>query len=402
MSFNNEQELLELLNEFLSSHMDVYDDLAEALDDFLRLHPLDEDDAVLFQRIINKAMSAHEDLLELTPEVESMQLLDRAIKFPKSPKRNALLTEAIELYPENWYAHLELIDLDGSPLEYIDQLRDLESTAREAWLDIPRSDIISPEEYSYLTIKATLAESLMTEGFLIEARHHFQEVYDLDEADPLDTRYLLMAIHCRLYDWESALELFYDIPYPANTDEQMIAPLLILAILTGNNSYAKDLFHDLCRVNHEVGQLFQDQIFPIERIIMVEEADVFEPGSFESLAVALKLLLPILLESDYLYEWLLREYHSEAPHRKINLSDKIISFEGASHLYKQSSEDKKGEGDVLEGVVHNAAETLKAKGLVTATDFSQFTEKEIGNIKHVGPKTIQQLKRNGVVFKEDH
>ncbi|XJS10759.1 tetratricopeptide repeat protein [Aerococcaceae bacterium WGS1372] len=405
MSFKDERDMYEKFMEFLSKREKKDDLISDAFDEFFSLYSIDEDGEQIFVSMMMKLMRSNDNLEEISPEMKSFSILDQATEMEQGPERDALLHKAIEIYPENWYAHRAL--MDGNSLELIEQLRDLEKLARESWKTTSQGGWVNPDEHTYLTVKADLARELMTQGLLVEARDHFEELYHLDKTDFMGTRYVLMAIYCRTYDWERASKLFREFADPNDMDDQMLVPLLVLAILSGKNAYAKDLFHDLLQVNTAVGDILEADGFPIEKIMMVDETDGYEPGGFESLAIPLQEILPVIIDSDYLFEWMSREYQVESDHQKINLSEKVISFEGASQMYKQTETKEKytkaeEEVDVLEGVVYNAAQILSDMGLVTAKAFEDYTEKEVLAIKFVGPKTIQQLKKNGVVFKDDN
>lgn len=404
MSFGDENNIFEQLQEFLNKHGQEYSSVDKAMEAFFTQYFRNEGGQEAFDDMMANLANLEEGMDD-SPEAQSLNLLDMAMGLEEGPERDELIAEAIELWPENWYAHLE--NISGSLGEMLDELRDLEDLAREDWMETEQVGWLNVEERAYLTVKFTLAQNLMSQGLLSEAAEHFEEIYELDEMDSLGTRYSLMSIYCRMYDWQSAHELFQSVPYPAESDDKMLVPLLVLAILSGIDGYAKDLFLDLCQVNDAVGELFQDNFFPIEDILSVSELEYYQPRSFESLAIALKDILPLIFESDYLYEWLSTQYYSQERHKKININDKVISFEAASNHYRPMP--KWGDDHyeylkfgVLIDVVHNAAQALYDRGLIETEDFLDYTEEEIRAIKHVGPKSIEQLKKNGVIFKKEN
>lgn len=402
MPFGNDHNFFKKLQQFLDKYADEYKTVEEAMDAFLEQNPMNDLDDETVHDLNNLFDSEFTSGFDDTPDMESMRLLEQAVQLPEGKKREDLITQALRLWPENWYAHLERID--GSDVEIIEQLRDLEVLAKESWLETEQAGWLNFEERPYLTLKFSLARTLLSQGLLLEAADHFEELYELDEMDSLGARYSLMSIYCRLYDWESAVELFYDVPYPANSDELMIVPLLVLAILTGNTTYAKDLFYDLEEANEDIGYLFTDYGFPVEQIMGIDEAAPYQPGTFSALSVAFKDIFTVLIDSDYLYNWMLDQYQAKSRHQKININDKVISFEGAASHFNggnRKTTDAEESVPVLEDVVYNAAEALFNLGLVTQADFSDYTEKEILQVKNVGPKTIEQLKKNGVVFKKE-
>ena len=387
MSFGNDNNIFRELQQFIDDHGDDFETIEEAIETFMSFYHQENLD----------------DDMEMSPEMESMELFELSLTVKNEAQRKVLLNEAIDIWPENWNAHLELID--GSYMDQINQMRELENTAYESWQESEQAGWLNYEERPYLSLKYLFSVLLFKQGLLLEALDHFQVLYEIDEMDSLGSRYFLMAIYCRLYDWESAHDLYTDVPYPASTDDRMIMPLLVLAILTGNTTYAKDLFLDLEEANQELGLLFTEDTWPVDLILSYADADQYLVDSFGSIALALNDILPVIVSSEYIYEWMIEEYEAREPHERVNLSEKVISFKGASKLfeeqrYKDLTYKSYLEVPVLDGVVHNAAETLEAMGLVTIEDYAKFTEKELLAIKHVGPKSIEQLKANGVVFKQ--
>lgn len=391
MSFGNDNNIFRALQQFIDDHGDDFESIEEAIETFMSIYNQDGS--------LDDAFD-----IEMTPEMESSELLELAMDEVDEKRRKELLNQAIELWPENWNAHLELID--GTYIEEINQIRELEERAFESWQETDQVGWLNFEERPYLSLKYMFAILLLKQGLLLEALDHFQAIYEMDEMDSLGSRYYLMSIYCRLYDWESAYELYSNTPYPASTDDRMIFPMLVVSILTGNLTYAKDLFLDLEEANDQLHLLFMEDHWPVDSILNFAEADHYQPNSFSSLALALNDILPVIVSSEYIYEWMLAEYQSSEPHERVNVNDKVISFKGASKLYRDQDQTDEFpyksylDVPVLEGVVHNAAETLQKMGLVTIEAYTKYTEKELLAVRHIGPKTIEQLKKNGVKFKE--
>ena len=386
MSFGNDDNIFRALQQFIDQHGDEFESIEKAVETFMSFYNNGE----------------LENEIESTPEMESAELFELSMSIGDEKQRKALLREAIELWPENWNAHLELIE--GSLVEQIEQIRKLEITAFHKWEETDQVGWINYEERPYLRLKFMLAVILFKQGLLEEALEHFENLYEIDEMDSLGARYYIMSIYCRTYDFESAYELFSEVPYPASEDDRMIIPLLVVAVLTNNLTYAKDLFLDLEEANDNLFQLFMDDSWPMDLILGFGEADHFQMNSFESIAVALNDILPVVVSSEYLFDWMLEEYEAAEPHERVNVNEKVISFTGASKQYRaqtnQFTYKSYLEIPALADVVHIAAVTLQEMGHVKVEDFSAYTEKELLAIKHIGPQTIKQLKANGVKFKK--
>ena len=53
----------------------------------------------------------------------------------------------------------------------------------------------------------------------------------------------------------------------------------------------------------------------------------------------------------------------------------------------------------VEGIRPKLIETLYNEGIKSASDFKNYTEKDVLAFKGVGPATVNKLKENGVAFK---
>lgn len=384
MSYDNHNNIFEALQQFIDEHGDDFASLEEAIAEFVSYYRDEEGPT-----------------LDVSPQVESMELFQLALNINDDQQRKSILQQAIDLWPYNWDAQMELIE--GSLPEQISQMRNLEQKAKDEWLKGDQSGWLSLEERPYLRIKYMFASLLFKNGLLYEAKEHFEEINEIDELDHLGTRYNLMAIYCRLYDWQSAYQLYSRVPYDAGQDDRMILPLLILAILLNKQFQAKDLLLDLQDANDGLDELFSHEHWPIDDILLEVEDDRYEPGTYSSIAIALVDIMPVIVGSEFVYQWLHNEYHSPGSNERVNVSDKVISFDAAAKHYQDSRPQISVDDsiEVLQGVVHNAAIALQQRNYVTIAAFADITEKELLQIKYIGPKTVEKLKENGVVFKEE-
>lgn len=402
MTYDNDDNMFKALRQFIEDFGHEYDSIDEAVEEFLSYYQKE----------------AKEAELQLTPEEESMDMFELALSTVDKEERHTLIEEAIKLWPENWDAHIEL--LEGSIKDQIEELLKLESKAKFAWYRTDRQGWVNTNERPYMRLKYLLAMLLYKNGLLLEARGHLEELYAMDAHDNLGCRYMLMAIHCRLYDWQSALTLYNTVPYEAHYDDRMIVPLLVLAILLNKTTYANDLFIDLDSANSSLYMLFEGDHWPVEDILSYVDSESYQANSFSSLALALADILPVVIGSDYLYEWMYDKFYNLEDYEKVNVTDKVISFEAASKQYGDSKVDIPEEEETNEEVEENIEEQAEEEevhidhhifegvnqkfilfgyGFHTLEDFAKVTEDELLAMKYIGPKTIESLKANGIRFK---
>lgn len=369
------------LQQFIEQFGDDFDSIEDAIAEFMDN----------YNRVFGDNV---EYTVEVTPEMESMDLMEEAMYESSKTKRRKLLEKAVKIDPENWDAQMYLIE--GNELEEIAQLIELEKKARahydenglESWMDI--------DARSYLRLKYNLATYLVKVGRIYDGIEHMKDHLELDEYDALGIRYELIAAYVRTYDWAKATEFFNNQPYDANRDERMVFSLLILAILMGQETYARDLFKTLSEINSDVDRLLKYKHWPIEEIMASHEEEFMEPRTIDMLYATLFDVMPVLLGSEYVLDWLRREHRKKDKSPQVHVSDKIIDFRGASY----QREIELMQLPMFEGIARPGVLALIRQNYHSLDDFNEATEEDVRAIKHIGPKTIEQLKKNGVKFKE--
>lgn len=398
-----------LFKSFLDEHGDSFATPEEAIQYFINDY--------------NNSLHTNEPLsyIEDDPYMQSMELFEKALSTESDSKVSQLLDQALELWPNNWHAHMyRLVEPDSTDLiEIIEKYEHLERKAyKTTWKKKGKMDT-SPEIeiQAYLNIKQHFSELLFEFGLLDKAQKHFEKLYRMDDNDSMGARYRLLAIYVRKYDWKNAWKLYLKVP-EAESDDQMILPIIVLAVLTDRLELAKKLFKKLVELNSDIHYLFEDEDgWPFSDIIEADEvlAQKFAPYSYDSLLLSLQAILPILYDNVYLYKTLEKEYRSLNVNLDYNAGRKSLfiketySYEennAHSHLVadmgvKLQSLYSKDESNPLRNIGVERARILANRNLRTYEDFSKKTEKQIKAIDGIGPVTIKRLKENGVQFKSD-
>ncbi|MDN6397864.1 MAG: hypothetical protein L0J75_02355 [Alkalibacterium sp.] len=394
---SNDMEMFQrMVQQFINEHGDEFDSPMEAVDYFTKKY--------------NKEIKEENDFSQSeTKETRSMRKLEEAEYTHAQKKRKKLIEEAITIWPENWDAQSMLIDLkaDQDYTALIEQHAFLEKRARKHWQNnTDQMGYLNVEERPYFRLKAKVAFIYMEMGMVDHALEHLLEIYKIDETDSLGTRYKIMSLYVRKFDWKSAWR-FFQKSEGADEDDQMLVPIIILAILTDRKGLARTLLQKLGDVNSEIKLLFLQDMWPIEELYDDEMtlADSYKPYSYQSILIALRDILFIIIENQYLFDWLKKETLDMFPvnHRFKNLHQPfsgVIDPEAQVQIddFYYSMRDESS--NPLRGMSINRMRILYRAGLRTFEDFAQRTEKELLKLDGIGPVTIKELKANGVTFRK--
>lgn len=391
---NDMEKFHRLVQQFLSEHGDEFASPMEAVNHFTEKY--------------NQQIRSGQDFDE-TKEMKSMSKLEEAQSTSRPKRQKKLVDEAIALWPENWDAHAFKIHLDvGDKLsDFIEHLAYLEKRARKHWSShTDKVGYRNVEERPYLRLKARLGFLYMEAGMLDHALDQLSELYRLDASDGLGTRYKIITLYVRKFDWKNAWR-FYQKVESADLDDQMLLPVIILAVLTDRKDLAKNLLEKLVDVNPEVGFLFVDHTWPIEELYDDEIvfADSYQPFSYQSLLIALREVLPIIMENNYLFDWLKTETLKLLPEdtqpKQLHQPFYGVMDPHEDKAMREFFDALRDEpSNPLRKLSINRTRILYHANFRTYEDFSEVTEKEVLQLDGIGPATIKELKNNGVTFKK--
>ena len=378
MAYGSEN-IFKLFQEFLTDFGDQYDTIEAAMSAFIQSLDIDKPE---------------ESNLEIFPEIQSLNLVEKSFFANSEKERKAMLHEALDLWPDNIDAKMHLIDDENA----IDYLRELE----QLWyLEKAKIDIDNKKGWSdysqrpYWRLCHNLALTYNAFGLLVKASQMYEYIVTYNKIDPMNSYYDLLTIYCRTYQWDKALALFENKPDAMKID-RMLVPILILSILLDKEDKAQVYMDALVECHQEVDLLLdedQDQ-FDFEFILDLSQSEMFEDNSLETTALAFAPLTNLLAQSNYVYHWFVR-YFEET--ETLEISDKVISISFARNklLQKSQNSDK-----LFENIGRVQVTTLKEAGLLAFEDFLKVSEDQVLAIKNIGPRTLQQLKQNGVQFKK--
>lgn len=363
--------------EFLTHHGDQYDTVEAAMIDFIQ--SLQDKDHKTYHK---------KDI----PQIQSIDLVEKSFFTDNERERQNLLRRALEIWPDNIDAKLHLIDEDNA-VDYLNALEDL-WISEKSKIDV--SNFQGWADYSqkpYWRLCHSLALTYNAFGLLLNAQEIYEYILLYNPKDPMNTRFELMTIYCRTYNWAKAMDLFLQDPAHRQMD-RMLIPLLVLAISLHKEELAKEYMDNLYQCNPDVDLLMDDdeEQFDMEMIVELSQSEDIEINSLESSALAFAPFVSQMAGSAYLYYWFDHYFDEED---QINISDKVISISFPGSKLARLNRERQ---NIFKGIPSKQESILKAYGLVSHEDFLQTREEEVLKIKFIGPATIQKLKENGVTF----
>src|SRR5699024_3084676 len=410
MSFND--EFFEEFQRFFELNENKYADIEDAIEDFVEIYN---------EKMLNDEGFFEEMLENMSPETESLMLVEETVNNAQNEEEFiAGMQEALDIWPENLEAKLALIHATADNMvTRISQSEQLLAEETVKWKnETDQMGWLAIEERSFLTLKHTVAMDYFDNNMYKLAETHFKEELEINENDNLGARYYLAAIYANLFQWDQLMELYNRFEY-SESEVFFVLPLLVSAILKGENVLASNLFQTLVSINDHVGKLLEEETFPVEDILEVNSLGEYRVNSYEELCLACGYLLPLIASSNYVFEWMEMKYFGNdnnlsvdiqpaltkdiSSHNKkaeiiapdfLHLNDEVPdSIRKVQELYKYTKQD------IFKGIHIDKVRIFVNQGLKTREDFAKKTEKQVLAIYQIGPATVDKLKENGVVFK---
>lgn len=342
---------------------------------------------------------------EISPEAESMMLMDEAEAESSPSKRRKLLKKALELWPENFEA--EILLEQGDVTSQLKAFARIEKREKDKWSKKGLVGWLNWEERPYWRLKQAYASYLFDVGLLLEAEKHFLEMLAANEMDNLGSRYNLMSIYARTYQWEKGRDLFAQVE-DAEHDMMMLVPMLCLAVAVQEYAFAKLLLRALLAFGLDLKRFFRDEVMPIEFIMANGLTDHYQPNSIQELSVAFYPLSPMLFGAEYIYQWLRENYQAltnrsgrKSPKQAGDFADNanVIKFPDGSRQ-ENFYANEQFIASPFDGVYDKPREILEEHGFKTFEDFAKVTRASVAEIYGIGQATMKRLVDNGVTFKK--
>ena len=310
--------------------------------------------------------------------------LEEANEARTASKRRKLLRDIVKDYPDCLSARLQLLEYEPKKRRF-DQLVVLEKEYGEKFNDRETWNWSVVEDREYFRLKYQVADTYKERGMLRLAVEHYLTLYTKISSDNLGTRYKLMALYCILLDWKQGYQLFYS-DSAFQEDDQMLFPMIVLALLTGHASMAETLFVKLTKVNSEFKAMLQTE----DLFLLNFGAEImsYQRNSISSITIAFRSIANVMVVNHHISDWLYAQYQA-------------VYGDGEGRRYEQLKEEEWSEqDDLFLDLSLPAIRALNQSGLKTFEAFKNWTYQEVLALDGIGKTTMERLVDNGVEFKK--
>lgn len=336
-------------------------------------------------------------ILDSSPAIELMDLLDEVQETNDPIIRIALLEEARELDPENLDVLGQLLPLKEEPDEAYEQLVKIANQyLKKHRKDLHKSGYYDLENRPYFRLKAYLMSYAKDNLMFKDAEMHARDLLRYDPNDHLGMRFELMAIYAKTYNYQKARLFFKSDPLYRRQD-QMLFHMITLSILEREYEYAQTLIEELYQLNPEVVELFVSDTFDIFKLESHLEYAYhgYRPNTVDSLALAIHEAITAYLYSPQLYHFFRETLFELDPTYFVKNRKKLVKYSDLYTLYNFEEEP------IFQGIGIQYIRILVQHGLQSYEDFTEITRKDVLDLPGIGSKTVNRLEKNGVVFKKE-
>lgn len=348
-------------------------------------------------RIINQQLRE-----ERFPFSEDYALFRQAMHTPNTRKRKQMLKEVLSINPDFFAAEFHLLVADEEPYarSYFDKVYSFYLRALNLWRVEGYTDWNYFETRPILQGLMYCLEYFKAENFIGLALEVTEKIrVHASKRYPPNFLYLMLSLYNETGQFDKVEQVYHAEMRKENKDDGLLLHLLISKALQGKWQEADQLFEHLEQLNSETKLFFGDTYW-LERVLEIEEEDIYVPFSEQSLKNALYPLFDFLQQNPLLEDFLTRisddfyENHF-ASHFDGNLEHLKKTLKQAQAWYANLGKSE------FAGIRMDLVRIFSEHHLNSSADFKKKTEKEVLSIKGIGAATIKKLKANGVVFKKD-
>lgn len=257
-------------------------EIFEKLDKFMEgkdFKSEEEMNRCLQEFVLNNNMDLLDDM-ELGPEVEAYEWLEKAFNAKTEKTQIKYAKKALEIYPDCIEASIFLASFSKNPFEMIRLVQDAltrekERLTREKFFD--KKNIgdfyLLYETRNYILGLHTLATMYSDMGMINKAISVCEEIIRLNNEDNLGARYLLMALYAYKEDEKSLKKL--NNKYSMDCSLFPLVAFLILYFKKGNYEKAKSYLDEIKKYNKHFVSFFKDEI-PESNVDYYSPGDISE------------------------------------------------------------------------------------------------------------------------------
>ena len=238
--------------------------LHESLEQFMREHNpkgMDEANELLqeFIKLYNGGELDYED----SPKVKAYELLEEASMTDNDKKREKLLEESLEIYPDCLEAKLILATDLERPIKII---QEYEKCLDEEKIRLTKEGYFSKDNIGifygiyetrpYITGMFSLANMYANAGMIGKSMNLCKEILRLNKNDNTGARYILMGLYAFMEDINNMKKLYSKFK---EENLHMLVPFLIYYYKVGNYKEALKYLERIKKVNKYFVSYFEDE-----------------------------------------------------------------------------------------------------------------------------------------------
>lgn len=342
------------------------------------------------------------------PFSEDYALFRKAMHTPNARTRKKLLKEVLSINPDFFAARFHLLLIDEEPFErsYFEKVYAFYQQTMDLWKAEDYAD------WNYFETRPIHQGLMYCLEYFINERFYglALEIVDAYRTHglrrfPPNFLPIMFSLYNQLGQYEKVEQAYFAEVQKGSQDDGALLHLLISKVLQGKWSEADKLFVQLEKMNRETTFFFGDMDW-MDRVLEIEEKEVYTPFSEESLQTALYPLFDFLNNNMILENYLSR--YSDDLYGNFDDEDDFSEAKyhrNLSYLHKALSQANDWFSNLnkpeFSGIRMDLVRIFTEQKLTSAADFKKKTEKEILAIKGIGPVTVKKLKENGVVFKKE-
>lgn len=395
----------------------------------------DPEDYILAKFFLSKFL--HEDGWELVADiVDSIDLYVWATENPDLNERREMLEEAIDLWPENYMARLNLYALDENTFiqnfeeDFFAAIYDQGKSLPLDWLDF--------EDQMFFDCGLALSEGYIRNGLLLRADQVLDLIRETKNYSGLSWHELDIIVQALKGDHDYIIQAFNDLSASGFDFSHLLFPLLVSHIISGQLEEGEFVARNLALAYPDSWHGLFDEYGQLD-IIGVLNRPLTSSHYDRDLDYVIALMMPFIISSPYT-QWALKEIHrvitglgTQAPAQnslhgmkdddgeRSELFEVLDIIEDLAPLLRQEKEGREpapSSSNVLHfpsgikesprteeihwtrGLNMRQVKALASYGIVDREDFRAYTYDEVFQIKCIGPVALETLLDNGVEFKD--
>ncbi|MCY3046532.1 hypothetical protein ODY47_05525 [Aerococcus urinae] len=237
------------------------------------------------------------------PSFRAMDLFETAMYTEDQDQSSALLEEAYALDSDNLdiYTAWALDKFDD--FEALEMIRDKADDYFKAHRkEIKESGYLAAENRPYFRAQNLLLDAYKEDLFMEEAEKIAKHILRYNSNDNMGVRYKLMAIYVNSFQHKKVRAFFKRDPH-YRFDDQMLFYSAISLILERDFKLAQKRIKELQELNSELVEFFIDEEFDEFKVYVNLSTDYYQANSKSSLAMAFEEVLPLFIQSKFLYHY---------------------------------------------------------------------------------------------------